>query len=427
MKNIFIIIFLLGLYFLFKKLPVEIELQSLSTLLLGIILLISYLFANIIRRLHLPKLTAYMLIGILLGPLGIKYLNNDLMQQLEFLKNLALSFIALTAGGEFELRKYQLLKKSISFILIFQIVTVFTGITLFLILLAHFIPLFSDYAKGTIYGFALLFAATAVSLSPATIIGIITESEAKGKNTDTILTVTILNSITLVLCFPILLIYIKSFFIESGYETSILIKTIIIQIFSSIGIGIIMGTLVIWYLKKIKMEISIFLFCVAITISEFTQMLGIEILLTSIITGIVVRNFSRQGKTLISEIETFSLPIYIVFFCLAGASLHLDVLTTSIILTSVLIIIRILFIYLGTFLGAYFAGQDEMVKHHSWMGYIGQAGITLGLGIIIEQNVPGQIGQTLMTILLATVVINELVGPILFRYFLIKAGEAKGD
>jgi Kef-type K+ transport system membrane component KefB len=427
MKNFFIIIFLLGLFYLFKKLPGEVELQALSTLLLGIVLLAAYLFADLIKRIRLPRLTGYMLLGIVLGPIGFQYLNIDLMDQLNFLKNLALSFIALTAGGEFEFRKYQVSKKRISFILIFQSLIVFIGISFFLIILSNYIPLLASFNQHIMYGFALLFAATAVSLSPATTIGIIAESEAQGKNTDTILTVTILNSFFLVLFFPVILIYCKLYLVDSGYETFALIKTISFQIFSSIGIGIIIGVLIIWYLKKIKVEISIFLFCVAVTISEFTQLFGIEILLTSIIAGIIVRNFSSEGKGLITEIEMFSLPLYIIFFCLTGASLHFDVLTTSIVLTFLLITIRTVFIYLGTYIGAYFAGENNLVKTHSWMGYIGQAGIALGLGMIIERNFPGGIGQTLLTIIIATVVINELIGPILFKYFLIKSKEARED
>ena len=188
-----------------------------------------------------------------------------------------------------------------------------------------------------------------------------------------------------------------------------------------------MGILIIWYIKKVKIEISIFLFCVAITISELTQVFGIEILLTSIISGIVVRNFSMQGKRLISEIETFSLPLYIIFFCLAGASLHLDVLTTSIVLTSILFLSRTFMIYSGTYAGAVFAKEDKLVRNSSWMGYIGQAGIALGLGIIIEKNIPGQIGQIFHTILIATIVINEMIGPILLKYFLVKTKEVKTD
>jgi Kef-type K+ transport system membrane component KefB len=425
MKNIFIIIFLAGFYFLFKTLPGEMEIQSLSTLLVGIILLISYLFANIVKKVRLPKLTGYMFIGIIIGPIGLKYINTDIMTQLDFLENLALAFIAINAGGELDFKQYRSFRKSIFFILIFQILIVFIGIILLLLLLSNFIPFFSNFNKDMIYGFAILFAGAAVSKSPATTIGIITETDAKGRNTDIVLAVTLLKSIILVAFFPIILAWSKIYLIEYDYNSMIIIKEITLQIFGSIGMGIVIGILIIWYLKKVKIEMNIFLFCVAITISELTQIFGIEILLTSIIAGIIVRNFSLQGKTLIAEIEIFSLPLYIIFFCLAGANLHLDVLTTSLVFTLTLIVFRLLMIYLGTYIGASIAKENQMVKHHSWMAYVGQAGIALGLGVIIKQNIPGQIGQTFLTILIATVVINELLGPILFKHFLVKAKETK--
>ena len=425
MKNTFFIILLTGFYFLFKKLPGEVELQSLSTLLVGIILLISYLFANIISKIHLPKLTAYMLIGIFIGPIGLKYLNVELINQMDFLQNLALSFIAINAGGELDFKHYKSLRESVFFILLFQILIVFIGIILIIILMANFTPFFSNFDKNILYGMAILFAGVSISKSPATTIGIIMETEAAGRNTDIVLAVTLFKSIILVICFPVILAWSKTYLIGNDYNSIIIIKDIALQIFGSIGMGIILGLLIIWYLKYVKIEINIFLFCVAITISEFTQILGIEILLTSIIAGIIVRNFSAQGKTLIAEIGIFSLPLYIIFFCLAGANLHLDVLTTSIVFTSILIIFRLVMIYLGTYIGALLAKEDKLVKHNSWMGYVGQAGIALGLGVIIKQNIPGPVGKTFLTILIANVVVNEILGPIFFKYFLIKANEVK--
>jgi len=154
---------------------------------------------------------------------------------------------------------------------------------------------------------------------------------------------------------------------------------------------------------------------------------GVEILLTSIVTGIIVQNFSKEGDSLISGIEMFSLPLYVVFFCFAGAGLHLELILNVLPITIFLVLLRQVLIFVGNYTGAVVAKEDRLVKNYSWLGYSGQAGIALGLGIIIERTFPGEIGKIFLTIMIATVVINELIGPILFKYVLVKVKESNED
>jgi len=193
--------------------------------------------------------------------------------------------------------------------------------------------------------------------------------------------------------------------------------------FSSLLIGVTLGALIIWYLKYIKAEISLFLLGVAVVIAELGSVMNVEILLTSMITGIMVENFSSQGERLIHGIERSSLPLYIMFFCFAGATLHMETLYKAITLTVFLVVVRMLLIYLGNGVGAILAGEDNRMKHLSWMGFIGQAGIALGLAGIVEKTFPGAIGIQFKTILIASVVINELMGPVFFKFILVKSGE----
>jgi Kef-type K+ transport system membrane component KefB len=204
-----------------------------------------------------------------------------------------------------------------------------------------------------------------------------------------------------------------------------LLTEISLQLLASVFIGIIMGGITIWYLKKVKVEMSLFLLGITLAITEVSSLFGLEVLLTSLVTGIVVQNFSRHGQSLIKGIEIFSLPIYVIFFCFAGASLHIEILGEALVITFILIIARFLLNFIGNYVGAVIAREDEFIKRYSWMGYIGQAGIALGLGVIIEQNLPDKIGAYFLTILISTVVINEMLGPVLLKYVFVKSGEAK--
>ena len=93
-------------------------------------------------------------------------------------------------------------------------------------------------------------------------------------------------------------------------------------------------------------------------------------------------------------------------------------------MTLLLVVLRMIFLYLSNFIAGYFLKENKIIKHYSWLGFLGQAGIAVGLANIIEKAIPGEIGAIFKSILIATVVINEFLGPIFFKYLLIKAKEA---
>ena len=300
----------------------------------------------------------------------------------------------------------------------------FLGILGVLIIFSEFLPFMSGLEKNLLIGFSILFAVTALSTSPATTMGIITELKSKGRLTDLILSVTVLKSIFLVLVFPVVIGWAKIYLIEGTTINKMLIGSIAVQITGSILLGAAVGYIMIFYLKYINREKSLFLLGVAVVITEISALFSIEILLSSIIAGIVVENFSSEGSNLIKSIEESSLPLYIIFFSFAGAGLHLDTLQQAIGFTALLVLLRTMFLYFGNLGGAFISNEDTAVKNLSWMGFIGQAGIAMGLGVVIEQAFPGGLGTKFKTILFGSVVINELLGPVFFTYILVRAGEA---
>lgn len=398
-----------------------------STILTGVVLLGAYMMALLVKKTSLPKLTGYMLLGILIGPAGLNFLNHESLGRLHFLEELALSFIAITAGGEFKYEKIKKNLKSVLMLLSGQVVFVFIGLLGLLIIFSNYIPFMSDLELNLIIGFSILFAGTAVSKSPATTMGIIVELKARGRLTDLILSITVLKSILLVLAFPLLVGWAKIYLIKGAMINKALINSVAIQIFGSVLLGILVGYIIIFYLKYIGKEKTLFLLGVAIVITELSTLFSMEILLASIVVGIVVQNFSEEGDKLIRSIEESSLPLYIIFFTFAGAGLHLDTLKEAFGLTIFLVTLRLLFIYLGNLSGAILAREDKAVKNLSWMGFVGQAGIALGLGIVIEKAFPGGLGTSFKTILIGSVVINELMGPVFFKYVLVKSGEAEKE
>lgn len=423
-QSIYILIFIV-IYFGIDHIAPAKVVEEMSTLLIGIMLLTSYLLSNIAKKVGLPRLSGYMIMGTILGASGLGILKSEIMENMQFLENLALSFIALTAGGELRFRQVKQNKKTILYILIGQIVIIFSGMVVVFYIISGQIPYLQQFSSYIILGLAILYAGTALSTSPATTMGIITELQSEGRVTNIVLIITVLKAIFLILIFPIIITLSKTFFYDNVSINFALFRGIFVQLLISVGSGVIIGGIIIWYIKKVKVETSLFLLGTILAITEISSLFGLDILLTSIVAGIVVQNFSSHGQSLISGIEIFSLPIYVIFFCFAGASLHLDLLGDAFIVTILLVIARFLLNYAGNYLGAFLAKEDRVVKNVSWMGYIGQAGVALGLGIVIKQNLPAQVGQYFFTILISTVVINEMLGPVLLKYVFIKAKEAK--
>lgn len=423
MKKILISILIIGIFYVLRYAFMIENIKAESTVLTGLVLITAYLFAVSLKNLKLPKLTGYMLLGAIIGPIGLNLLDKEILERLSFLEHMALSFIALTAGGELKYERIKKFKKSIIYLLTGQIIVVFIGMLIAFVMVAGYLPFFTDESSRLVFGLAILFAGTALSTSPAVTIGIITEFKSQGKATDIILSVTVLKSILLVFLFPVLLTWAKLYLVEGTSFSISVILDLFLQISGSIFVGSLIGGIIIWYLRYIQVERTLFLMGVAIIVTEISLMFNLEILLTSIMAGIVVENFSKQGEPLIHGIEKSSLPLYIIFFCFAGAGLHLETLQKALFLTIFLVSSRMIFTYLGNYFGSILAKENLLIKRYSWMGFVGQAGIALGLGTIIVKTIPGPIGIQFKTILIASVVINEFIGPIFFRYALIKLDE----
>ena len=422
-RNILYIIIFLLIFAGVDQLNLTTTSQGISTLLVGIMLLTSFLLAEMVKKTQLPRITGYMLMGIILGASGIGFLTEIRIDNLHFLENLALAFIALAAGGELKFRALKANFKSVISILSGQIIIIFIGISVLFVFASGYFSILSGFPPNVILAFGLLFAGTALSTSPATTIGIITETNAQGKITNLVLFITVLKAIVLIVFFPLIIALATGLTVgKTGVDMN-LIKGFMLQFAISIFTGTVFGALIIWYFKKVKVEISIFLFAITLAISELGSLFGLDILLTAIITGVIVQNFSSRGDDLIKGIEIFSLPVYVLFFCFAGANFHLEVLSKALMLTLFLVVIRLVLNYLGNYIGAVLARESKEVKKYSWMGYIGQAGIALGLGIIIEKSLPPQYGKFFLTILISTVVINEIIGPILLKWTFEKVKE----
>jgi Kef-type K+ transport system membrane component KefB len=147
------------------------------------------------------------------------------------------------------------------------------------------------------------------------------------------------------------------------------------------------------------------------------------LILIAMAAGFHVHNFSRQGRRLLHALEANSLPVYAVFFALAGADLDIAVLKTAWLVATAIILTRVFALWLSTDLGARLAHDPPVLRQHAWLGFMAQAGVTLGIANIIKERFPIW-GVQVAAIILAMIAGNQLVGPPAFRWALIHAGES---
>ena len=401
------------------------QLMAESMIALGFILIIAYLTGKILSRWQLPLITGYILAGICAGPYLINLLSHSVVQNLQLIDNIALSLIALTAGGEFRYKKIKKQFRTIGSVIFWKIIFVVVGFILFMFIYRKNVPFLSGTDLSTVLGVGIILSALSIATSPATTIAVITETKAKGPFTDFILGVTVFKDIIVVLVFSLALSIAQPLIVAEASFNLAYVFDILKELILSIFMGIVSGSFILLYLKYIHTHTVLFLLGFIILGIEISTMLHLEVILLFMVAGFFVQNFSDKGTKLIEAIEEGSLPIYVIFFAIAGASLNFPIFLANWSLALLIVGMRMLTTFIGTYVGGKLTKATRNISHYGWMGFIGQAGLSLGLSVIVKQNLPGKIGTSIATLIVAAIVINQIIGPVIFRYSLVKVGEAK--
>jgi len=194
------------------------------------------------------------------------------------------------------------------------------------------------------------------------------------------------------------------------------------ELIGSIALGLLLGWLIAQYLRFVRQHLVLFVVAVAFVTAEAARLLHLETMLVALVAGFFMENISPvEGEELVQGVERSSLPIYAVFFGLAGARLHLDVLTAVGPWVAAIALLRLGGLILAT---RWAARGHEAVRRYGWMGLVSQAGVTLGLATIVRRAFPTW-GFSLEAFIVGLITVHEIVGPILFRVALHRAGEVK--
>jgi Kef-type K+ transport system membrane component KefB len=271
---------------------------------------------------------------------------------------------------------------------------------------------------------AALLTTVVASFSPTVTIALIAEARASGPLSELTLAVVILADLVLILIFTLVMQFVRTVF--GGTQEIGLFVSLSWEIFGSFAFGAAAGAAFAFYLRHIQREVPVVLLGLCVLIAAAGSQLHLEPLLAALAAGLVVENIAPpRGDMLKVAVERGALPILIVFFVAAGASLQLDALASIGWIALVVAGLRLVAIWGSARVGARYAAVDPAIGNLVWMGLVSQAGVTLGLTLIVAGEFQTW-GVTIQTLVVSLIALHQLVGPVLFRAALARTGEIGG-
>lgn len=417
---------------------------------ISLVLAIGFIGSLIARKLKLPNVSGFLILGLFLGPsMGLIFKGFEGVitvsdnNSLKFLGEIALAFIAFSIGSEFALKSIKKMGRSVVILTTFEVI----GAVVFVFLALFFIPKpdsimigYNPFSKENI-AFGLILSAMAVATAPAATIMVIRQYRAYGPVTKAILPITALDDIFGIIIFGFF-ISIAQILVPQGITqpTWLMFSKPFIEVFGSILIGCLIGftlSKLANKFDKIKDDMQVIaLFTVLFTIglsailNNLLKDYGIAFsqLLMNIMIGSMLANFARKPQKTFSAINDFASPFYVMFFTLAGASLDLAVLKSNfliLILAVVFILARGSGKIVGIMTGATVAKSPSVIKKYLGMALLPQGGVSIGLLVIVAAQMGG-FYPVISTIIMLSILVYETLGPVFAKMAISKAGEING-
>lgn len=395
-----------------------------------IVVLAADRIALVFQKIKLPLITGFIITGIIAGSSMLNFIPKESIDQLDFLIDIALSIIAFSAGAELYLKDIRSRIKSIKWMTISQLIITFGLSSLVIYFVADQISFMKDLAVNSKVAIAILFGTIFVARSPSSAIAVVHEMRANGPFTKTVMGVTVVKDVLVIILFGIVFSLAKAFI--HGQEIGVMfILILFLELFLSFGIGIAFGQILIFLFSHtsnqraksvllIATGYSVYLFSSLIEYSStqiFTHVILTEPLLICIIASFVVTNYSQHRIEFSEQLRQVAPFIYIIFFTLTGASLSIEVLMNVFGIAVGFFLLRLITMVIGGITGVLLAKDPKKYTFIAWMPYITQAGVALGLATIVAKEFPDW-GHAFETIVIAIIVINQLVGPPLFKWAL---------
>lgn len=391
---------------------------------IGFLLLSGVLMSELFEIIGLPHLTGYLAAGVIAGPNVLHLLSHDTVTTLSPVNKLALALIALAGGAELELSHLKSAIKSLAIATLLQSTLVLAACALVFFGLVRFIPFLQGSSAHVAWGAALLWGALSITRSPAALLAILAQTRASGPVARFGLNFVMSSDVVVVIVLALTFMVSRPLLVPGAGLALRDLEVVGHEILGSISIGTTFGLLFSAYLRLIGKALIVVLIGVGFVLSDILKYLHFDPLLVFIIAGFIVQNFSKQGPKLLHAVSDTGSVVYVVFFATAGAHLDLPLLRTLWPIALALAGARAAVTVVAHSIGSRLAGDEPVVRRWGWTPLVSQAGLALGLAVVVSEQFP-EIGAGFLSLAIAMVAINEVVGPILFKFALDRAGETK--
>lgn len=373
----------------------------------ALMLFSGFAMTRVTKRLRLPNVTAYIVAGILMGPYCMNLIPGRVVTGMSFVADIALAFIAFSTGEFF---KFSTLKKSGAKVMVITVMEACLASVLVFIVVY--------FVLGLELNFSIVLAALASATAPASTVMTIRQTHAKGDFVETLLQVVALDDMVGLLAYSIA-ISVALASMTGDFHAGSIVKPILLNI-----IVFVLGGLFGLFLKLLlhkrstdnRLIVSVavlFAFCGICAILDVSPLLGCMSM------SMIYINLTDDER-LFKQLNYFSPPILLLFFVRSGVNFDLGALVNSsesigsvplLRIGVIYFVVRILGKYVGAFLGCAMVGKDKLVRNYLGLALVPQAGVAIGLAAMGARTLGGETGDVLETIILASSVLYELIGP----------------
>ena len=402
-----------------------------------LIALASKQIGQLFTRFKLPLISGFLFTGIIAGPFIFNFISVEATERLRFVDELSLAFIAFVAGSELYLKELRSRFKSIKLVSIGIVVSTFILGSLTVFVVADFIPFMQRLPVASRVAIAILAGAILVARSPSSAVAIIKELRAKGPLTQTVMGVTVVTDVLVIILFAVNSSIADALLTGLRFNLTFIIL-LSVELIAAVAGGYVVGKILQRILSsRINHNVKIggilltgyAVFVVSTGIRHFTHdrlpfEVFVEPLLVCMIGSFWLINRTDSRDEFLKALHEVGPLVYIAFFTLTGASLTLNILAEIWPITLLLVAVRLAVIFIGSFTGGVLASDPMTHNRVSWMAYITQAGVGLGLAKEVGGAFP-EWGPAFATLMISTIVVNQVIGPAFFKWALVWVKEAR--
>lgn len=374
------------------------------------------LLTRLAKKVNLPNVTAYLIAGLIVGPYCLNLFSENMLAGISELTSIALGFIAFSIGGEFKWESLKRVGVKALIITIFQAIAALAAVDVVLILCGFDLPL------------SLTLGAIATATAPAATLMVVRQYRAQGTMTNTLLSVVAMDDAIGLAAFAISLAMAQSLTSGAAPTVQNMLISPLLEIGLSLVVGAALGTVLSFLLRFFRSRANRLSLMIAAVFAgvALSDCWGLSALLTCMAIGAAMVNLRADSSALIENTDRWTPPLFMLFFIISGAELDLQVLTTVGLLGVLYLVARSLGKYFGSALGACVVKSEPKIRKYLGLTLLPQAGVAIGMAQVVIAKLP-EYGEVIRAVVLCATLVYELVGPVITRVALSRAGEIPAD